>query len=77
MMADAVEASSRALKEYTEESIGTLVDKIIDGQMTEGFFNDCPITFQEVQMVKEVFKEKLMIIYHTRIQYPELKTVDS
>ncbi|MCR5819447.1 MAG: HDIG domain-containing protein [Bacteroidaceae bacterium] len=72
MMADAVEASSRSLKEYTEESIGNLVDKIINGQMEDGFFSECPITFLDIQTVKEVFKEKLKIIYHTRIQYPEL-----
>ncbi len=73
MMADAVEASARSLKEYNEESIGALVDRIIDGQMAEGFFLNCPITFQDIKLAKDVFKEKLKIIYHTRISYPELK----
>jgi membrane-associated HD superfamily phosphohydrolase len=76
MMADAVEASARSLKEYNEESIGNLVDRIIDSQMADGFFLNCPITFQDIQMAKEVFKEKLKIIYHTRISYPELKKKD-
>jgi putative nucleotidyltransferase with HDIG domain len=73
MMADAVEAASRSLPEYTEESIGNLVDKIIDSQVTEGYFKDCPITFKEIAQVKSTFKEKLTTIYHTRISYPELK----
>ena len=73
MMADSVEAASRSLNEYTEESISTLVDKIIDAQMAEGFFQDCPITFHDINLAKEVFKEKLRTIYHTRISYPELK----
>ena len=73
MMADAVEAASRSLPEYTEESIGNLVEKIIDSQVTEGYFRDCPLTFREIGQVKATFKEKLTTIYHTRISYPELK----
>ncbi|MCI7070142.1 HD family phosphohydrolase [Bacteroides pyogenes] len=73
MMADSVEAASRSLPEYTEESINNLVDKIIDSQVAEGYFKDCPITFKDIATVKTVFKEKLKIAYHTRISYPELK----
>ena len=71
MMADAVEAASRSLKEYTEDSIGELVDKIIDTQVQEGYFKDCPISWQEINRVKDTFKEKLRTMYHTRISYPE------
>ena len=71
MMADAVEAASRSLKEYTEESIGEMVDRIIDTQVQEGYFYDCPISWQEVNKVKDTFKEKLRTMYHTRISYPE------
>lgn len=73
MMADGVEAASRSLPSYTEESISALVDKIIDGQIREGYFNQCPITFLDIQAAKDVFKSKLKTIYHTRISYPELK----
>ena len=73
MMADSVEAASRSLPEYTEESIGTLVDKIIAAQVAEGFFKECPITFKDIALVKALFKEKLKTMYHTRISYPELK----
>lgn len=73
MMADSVEAASRSLKEYTEESISNLVDKIIDSQVQDGFFKECPITFKDIATIKAVFKEKLKTMYHTRISYPELK----
>lgn len=73
MMADAVEAASRSLPEYTEESINTLIDKIVDGQVSEGYFKECPITFRDIALVKALFKEKLKTVYHTRITYPELK----
>lgn len=75
MMCDSVEAASRSLKEITEDSISALVDKIVDGQMADGHFNNAPITFQDIQTAKEVLKIKLRTIYHTRIQYPELKNV--
>lgn len=73
MMCDAVEAASRSLKEITEETISSLVDKIVDGQLSEGHFMHTPITFQDIENAKEVLKNKLQTIYHTRIQYPELK----
>ena len=73
MMADAVEAASRSLTEYTEENIGSLVDRIVDGQVVEGHFKECPITFRDITDIKTVFKEKLRTIYHTRISYPKLK----
>lgn len=73
MMADAVEAASRSLPDYTEQSIRTLVNRIIDSQVDDGFFRECPVTFRDIQYAKTVLIEKLKTIYHTRISYPELK----
>ncbi len=72
MMSDATEAASRSLNDYTEESISGLVNKIIDGQVAEGFFAECPITFRDISLAKKIIVFRLMAIYHTRIQYPEL-----
>ncbi len=73
MMADSVEAASRSMPEYTEENISNLVDKIVDTQVSEGYFEECPITFLDIYNIKAEFKEKLKTMYHTRISYPELK----
>ena len=73
MMCDAVEAASRSLKEYTEESISNLVNKIIDSQLREGCYNNCPVTFEDINLAKQTLIESLMRAYHTRIAYPELK----
>ena len=73
MMADSVEAASRSLPDYSEKSIRELVEHIIDTQVAEGYFRDCPITFRDIQYAKTVLIEKLKTIYHTRISYPELK----
>ena len=73
MMADSVEAASRSLSDYSEESISQLVNRIIDSQLAEGFFTDCPINFYDISQAKQVLIERLMSIYHTRIKYPRLK----
>ena len=73
MMADTVEAASRSLTEYTEESISGLVNKLIDQQVEEGYFHTCPITFHDIAVAKQVLTERLKAIYHTRTTYPELK----
>jgi len=73
MMADTVEAASRSLPDYTEQSIRDLVNKLIDAQVAEGYFRECPITFRDIAYAKTVLIEKLKTIYHTRVNYPELK----
>ena len=55
------------------ENRANLVDRIVDGQVSEGHFAACPITFKDITNIKNVFKEKLRTIYHARISYPELK----
>ena len=73
MMADTVEAASRSMTEYTEQAIRELVNRLIDTQMNEGYFKECPITFRDIQYAKTVLIEKLKTIYHTRISYPSEK----
>lgn len=73
MIADGVEAASRSLPEYTEESISTLVNRMIDQDVTDGYFKECPITFRDLAIAKLVLIERLKAIYHTRISYPEMK----
>lgn len=72
MMADTVEAASRSLNEYTEQSISNLVEKLIDSQINDGLLKNAPITFKDIEIAKGIFKEKLKTMYHSRIIYPEL-----
>ncbi len=71
MMADSVEAASRSLSDINEERISNLVENIIDNQMKEGQFDHVDINFKDVTEIKNLFKDKLMNIYHARIEYPE------
>jgi hypothetical protein len=71
MMADAVEASSRSMINYSEESINELVERIVYLQEQDGQFSDIPLTFKDISDIKNAFKKRLLNIYHLRIAYPE------
>jgi hypothetical protein len=70
MMADSVEAASRSLKNADADSIGKLVDSIIDHQISQRQFDNAPITLRDISEIKKLFKKMLMSIYHIRIEYP-------
>jgi cyclic-di-AMP phosphodiesterase PgpH len=71
MMADSVEASSRALHNADEKSITELIEKIIGGQIEQQQFVNCPVTLKDISDIKVIFKKMLMSIYHVRVEYPE------
>jgi len=75
MMADAVEAASRSLKEPDDASINELVERIITRQFDSEQYAFANLTFRDITQVKEIFKQKLHNIYHIRISYPEEKVV--
>lgn len=72
MICDTVEAASRSLTEYTDESISNLIEKLVNGIISEHYLDRAPITLREITEAKAILKEKLANIYHTRIAYPEL-----
>lgn len=74
MLSDAVEAASRSLKDYSSESISKLVDRIFDAKANEGQFTDADISLREINTINEVMKSFLLQIYHSRIEYPKMKT---
>jgi hypothetical protein len=71
MMADSVEAASRSLQEHNEKTIGDLVDKIIRRQLEHEQFANASLTLQDISRARDIFKKKLMTIYHARVTYPE------
>ncbi len=71
MICDACEAASKSLKEPTAILIDDLINKVVQGQMDSGQFQNASITFKEIEKVKRVVKKKLNNIYHVRIEYPE------
>ena len=76
MMADAIEARSRSLQEYTEQSIAEMVNQMIDAQIQDGQFAETPLSFSDVEAIREVFTAKLIAIHHQRIAYPTIQKKD-
>ena len=71
MMADAVEAASRSLKDYTSESISELVENIISTRLNDKQLSKANISIKEINLVKASFKKDLKQVYHNRISYPD------
>lgn len=74
MMADAVEARSRSLTIYTEQSISEMVDAMITTQIEDGQFAETPLSFRDLELIRQSFKDRLLVIYHRRIQYPTVSS---
>ena len=70
MMADAVEAATRSLKEHSHDIISNMVNGLIDDQAADNQFINADITYKDIREIKEIFTKKLMNIYHVRIEYP-------
>ena len=69
MMADAIEAAAKSMKEHSDEAIKALVDKIVNSQMADGLYKDSPLKFSEMETVKKIFVERMCMFYHTRVSY--------
>ena len=72
MMADAIEARSRSLTDFTEESIAKAVNQMIDSQIADGQFAETPLSFKDVEDIRRVFISRLVAMNHHRISYPTL-----
>ncbi len=75
MITDSVEAASRSLKEYNEQACSKLINSIIDQLIQEDMLSDTPLSFRDLQTIKQVYIERLLSMYHNRVSYPELKGV--
>ncbi|MCE1199770.1 MAG: HDIG domain-containing protein [Marinilabiliales bacterium] len=73
MLADSIEAASRSLPVKNSETIRNLVDQIFKQKMESGQLEFAPLTFKDIRVLKDLFHEKLINIYHVRVYYPEIK----
>lgn len=71
LLADGVEAASRAMKDPTYPRLENLITRIFDDHVQEGQLNHCPLTFQELDIIKKSFLNILVGVYHSRIEYPD------
>jgi hypothetical protein len=71
LLADAVEASSRALEDPTPSSIRNLVKKIINNKFIDGQLDECDLTLRDMHNIAKSFERVLMGMFHVRVPYPE------
>ena len=77
LLADGIEAASRAIKNPTYPRLENLVNRMVDERVKEGQLGHCPLTFRDLQIIKETFLTVLMGIYHQRVEYPEDKAEEA
>ena len=75
MMADSLEAACRAIfmnEDADEEKIKNVINEIFEEKIADGQLNNAPITFKELDIIKNSFQESLEGLYHQRVLYPEI-----
>jgi len=75
MMADSLEAACRAIfmnEDADEEKIRNVINEIFKEKIEDGQLNNAPITFKELDIIKNSFQESLEGLYHQRVLYPEI-----
>ena len=73
LLADGVEAASRAMKDPNYQKLENLINKLVDDRVYEGQLSKTPLTFQDLRVIKETFLNILVGIYHSRVEYPDDK----
>ncbi len=74
MIVDTVEAACRSMKEHTKEATDKMVDNLIDGKIKAGQLDNCPLNYGDISKIRHILKEKMMSIYHVRVEYPTIKS---
>lgn len=71
MLIDGIEAASRSMKEKTYDNLRNLIETIIDQKVKERQLDNSDLTFADIDRIKQILLQRLVNIYHIRIQYPE------
>lgn len=71
MLADTVEAACRSMKEPTYKKLENQINRVVDDHIHDGQLSNCPLTFRQIQIIKDTFLSILKGVYHTRIEYPD------
>ena len=74
-LADRVEAACRTLKDPNYDDFYSMIQKLVNGAITDGQLEKCPLTIKELYTIMEIFAKTMMGIYHHRIEYPSLQGV--
>ena len=73
MIADSVESASRTLKDFSEESVENMVNKIITDKLNDGQLSDSPLTLKDLQTISQTLSKSLRAAHHQRIKYNDIE----
>jgi len=71
MLADGIEAASRSMEKPTMQKLEALIDRMIQEKINDNQLDECPLTLQEIEMIKQAFLQVFKGIYHVRIDYQD------
>ena len=74
MLADGVEATTRAERPATPEAIRKIIDRIVNERLRDGQLDECDLTLRDIQKIKDAFFDVLQGLYHARVKYPDAPT---
>ena len=72
MILDSIEAASRTLDSPKREDLESLIDNIVNSKMSQGELNDSGLTLKDIEIIKRISFQKIIVSLHERIKYPEL-----
>lgn len=72
MILDSIEAASRTIEIPTRENLERLIENIVNDKMAQGELNDSGLTLKDIEIVKRISFQKIIVSLHERIKYPEL-----
>ena len=75
MLADAAESATRAMKQPTPSAIEDLVHTLSMKRLTDGQFDDCSLTFRDLERIERSLVKTLLSLYHGRIAYPSTAAI--
>jgi len=75
MICDSVEAASRSIEEFSEETLTELVNRLVAEKAEDGQFDHCQLTFEELGKVKKALVANLLLSHHVRVKYPKKEKV--
>ena len=73
MIADSVESASRTLKDFSEEAVENMVNKIITDKLNDGQLSDSPLTLKDLKTIAQSLSKSLRAAHHQRIKYNDIE----
>lgn len=76
MLADGCESAVRSITDPDQQKVENMINNIISNRIKEGQLDEAPLTFRDISVIKNSFKNILLGQYHKRIKYPKQEEME-